>query len=119
MALFDKESGRSAPARIFLSHKTANKDVVRDYKLTLELLGLKPWLDEDDMTAGAEVHREIQKGMKGSCAAVFFITPDFKDERHLRNEINYAITEKTERGDAFSIITLKLADAVGNTGKVP
>ena len=111
--------GRIVPARIFLSHKSANKAVVRDYKQTLELLGLKPWLDEDDLAAGAELHREIQKGMKESCAAVFFITPDYKDEKFLRAEIDYAIAEKTQRGDAFSIITLVLPDVAGKTGTVP
>jgi hypothetical protein len=106
------------PARIFLSHKSVDKEVVRDYKQTLELIGLRPWLDDDDMTAGAQLHREIQKGMKESCSAVFFITPDFKDEKHLGNEINYAIAEKTQRGDAFSIITL-VFEVGGKTGRVP
>src|SRR2546427_4898452 len=107
------------PARIFLSHKSADKAMVRDYKLTLELLGLKPWLDEDELPAGAELHRALQRGMKDSCAAVFFITGSYKDEKYLRAEINYAITEKTNRGDDFSIITLVLPDEKGAVGQVP
>src|SRR5882757_9130848 len=57
MAFFDEELGPTTPARIFLSHKSADKALVRDYKQTLELLGLKPWLDEDDLAAGAELTR--------------------------------------------------------------
>jgi hypothetical protein len=108
-----------APARIFLSHKSVDKAVVRDFKLTLEMVGLSPWLDEDEMPAGTELHRGLQKGMKDSCAAVFFITPSYVDDKFLRNEINYAITEKTERGDDFAIITLVLSGADGQVGKVP
>lgn len=106
-------------ARIFLSHKSVDKAVVRDFKLTLEMVGLSPWLDEDDMPAGSELHRALQKGMKDSCAAVFFITPAYLDERFLRTEINYAIAEKTERGDAFAIITLLLSAPDGKVGSIP
>ena len=105
--------------RIFLSHKSVDKAAVRDYKQTLELLSLKPWLDEDNLPAGAELHRALQKGMKGSCAAVFFVTPWYRDNRYIRTEINYAIEEKTQRGDDFSIITLVLTDSTGAVGTVP
>lgn len=108
-----------ATARVFLSHKSIDKAIVRDFKLTLEMLGLSPWLDEDDMPAGTELHRALQKGMKDSCAAVFFVTPSYVDDNFLRNEINYAIAEKTERGDSFSIITLVLPGPAGELGKVP
>ncbi len=116
----DKRAGKmaGAPERIFLSHKSADKDVVRDYKETLELLGLKPWIDEDDLPAGVELHRALQKGMKESCAAVFFITPAYQDEKFLRAEINHALEEKTQRGDGFSVITLVLAGS-GGVGSVP
>ncbi|WP_452601381.1 toll/interleukin-1 receptor domain-containing protein [Pontimicrobium sp. MEBiC06410] len=96
--------------KIFLSHKTANKELVREYKKTLSLLGYEPWLDEEDMPAGTIPHRGILSGFQNSCAVVFFITNEFKDERYIANEINYAITEKTERGNEFSIITLVLSD---------
>jgi hypothetical protein len=107
------------PAKIFLSHKTVDKDVVRDFKATLELLGLQAWLDEDELIAGVELHRGLQAGMKESCAAVFFITPSYVEERFLRAEVNYAVSEKTERGDAFAIITLVLPSSDGKRGKVP
>jgi hypothetical protein len=115
----DEKQAGSPPGRIFLSHKTVDKALVRDYDETLELLGLKPWLDEDDMPAGAELHRAVQKGMKESCAAVFFITTAYQDEKYLRAEINHAIEEKTQRGDEFSIITLVIAGADGRVGTVP
>lgn len=58
------------------------------------------------MKAGDTLHREIAEGFDRSCAVVFFITPEFKDERWLKHEIDKAINRKVERGDRFSIVTL-------------
>ncbi|HGM6758193.1 TPA: toll/interleukin-1 receptor domain-containing protein [Serratia marcescens] len=95
-----------SPMKIFLSHKSLDKDIVREYKKTLETLGFEPWLDEDDMYAGLNLDRAIHQGFKDSCAAVFFITKNFKDDDYLGDEVDHAIREKRERKDGFSIITL-------------
>ena len=58
------------------------------------------------MDAGSELERAILQGFKDSCAAVFFVTPSFQDEAYLATEVNYAIQEKREKGDRFSIVTL-------------
>lgn len=106
------------PMKIFLSHKGFDKPLVRDFSETLRTLGFQPWLDEDDMPAGTQLHRGILKGFSESCAAVFFVTPKFVDEKYLEREVNYAISEKTERGNRFSIITLVFGDGTA-AGKVP
>ena len=105
--------------KVFLSHKGADKPFVRQFKKTLEVLGFDVWLDEDAMPAGTSLHRGILEGFKDSCAAIFFITPNYKDEGFLETEVNYAITEKMEKGDKFSIITLVFSDEQGNIGDVP
>jgi hypothetical protein len=94
------------PMKIFLSHKGADKPRIRDYHDTLKLLGFDSWLDEDAMTAGTNLHRGILQGMADSCAAVFFVTPNYVDDNFLATEIDYAIEEKRKKGDRFSIITL-------------
>lgn len=94
--------------RIFLSHKGIDKPRVRDFRLTLEALGFKPWIDEDAMPAGTNLERGILQGFKDSCAAVFFVTPAFVDEGFLGSEVDYAIAEKRSKGERFSIITLVL-----------
>jgi len=104
--------------RIFLSHKGADKDLVRRYKMILEELGFKPWLDEEAMTAGTELERGILQGFRDSCAAIFFITPNFKDEDYLAKEVDYAIREKNLKKDKFSIITLVFEEN-GQKGNVP
>lgn len=107
-----------APMKIFLSHKGIDKDIVRDFKKTLESLGFLPWLDEDAMHAGVELERGILQGFNDSCAAIFFVTPNFKDEQFLGSEVNYAIAEKRKKGDKFSIITLVLT-LNNQKGQVP
>jgi len=105
--------------KIFLSHKGANKPMVRQFFTTLKLLGFDPWLDEDAMPGGTELLRGIQEGMTNSCAAVFFITPQFKDEAYLRGEVNLAMQEKTQRADRFTILSLAMLDETGQRGSVP
>jgi hypothetical protein len=107
-----------APMKVFLSHKGADKPLVRQYKETLQLLGFDPWLDEDAMTAGENLERGLLNGFHQSCAAVFFITPAFSDEKYLATEVDYAIAEKRKKGDEFAIIAL-VFETDGKKGSVP
>ena len=104
--------------KVFLSHKGAVKILVRNYKKVLSVLRFDTWLDEDAMSAGTELERGILKGFKESCAAVFFITPSFRDENYLASEVDYAVVEKREKGEQFSIITLVFEEN-GRKGEVP
>lgn len=108
-----------APKKIFLSHKGADKPMVREYFHLLKELGFEPWLDEDAMVAGTNLNRGIDQGFQESCAAVFFVTPSYVDEGYLEDEVDYAIDEKKEKGDKFAIITLALQNEKGITGEVP
>lgn len=95
-----------APMKIFLSHKSEDKIyLVRDYKQTLHLLGFDPWIDEDAMVAGTKLERGVLQGFKDSCAVVFFITENFKDEKFLATEIDYAL-RRTREDNNFAIITI-------------
>jgi hypothetical protein len=109
-----------AQNRIFLSHKGANKSMIRGYHRALKASGYRPWLDEEDLVAGDNLNRGLVAGMVDSCAAVFFITPEFRDEAFLRDEIDIAKQLEHDRGEGFSIITLVFRDsATGNGGTVP
>ena len=92
-----------SPGKIFLSHKGIDKPKVREFKQILEQLGFAPWLDEDAMTAGVELERELLNGFKESCAAVFFVTRAFEDGNYLATEVNYAIAEKRQKKEHFVI----------------
>jgi hypothetical protein len=108
-----------APKKIFLSHKSTDKGQVRRFKAALEAVGFEVWLDEDAMTAGAELERSLIKGFKDSRAAVFFITPNYVDDNYLATEVDYAVAEKRDKRDGFSIITLVFKDDQGKEGQVP
>lgn len=97
--------------RIFLSHKSVDKPIVKRYYNVLKELGFDPWLDEPDMPAGTNLERGIFSGFEKSCAAVFFITSNFKDESYLATEVDYAIAQKRKKGNKFAIITLRYTDA--------
>lgn len=97
--------------RIFLSHKSVDKPLVYRYYHALKEAGFDPWLDEPDMPAGANLEREVFKGFAESCAAVFFITENFKDERYLAAEVDYAVMQKRNKDKKFAIITLRYSGA--------
>ena len=103
------------PKKVFLSHKGADKPMVRRYKEALESVGIVAWLDEDAMPAGVELERGLLAGFNESCAAVFFVTESFRDAGFLATEINYALGERRTKQERFSIITLligELADSI-------
>lgn len=102
---------KATEIKIFLSHKSVDKPIVKRYYSLLKELGFEPWLDDSDMPAGTNLERGIFAGFEKSCAAVFFITSNFKDESYLAAEVDYSITQKRKKGDKFSIITLRYSDA--------
>jgi len=117
--VYREEYELNKATQLFLSHKGANKPLVLQYFNVLKELGFDPWLDDDAMPAGTKLHRGIQDGFKNSCAAIFFITPEFKDEGYLAKEIDYAIAEENAKGARFKIVALVFTDASGNKGVIP
>jgi hypothetical protein len=106
--------------KIFLSHKGADKPLVRDYKSLLYQVGFDPWIDEDAMSGGTELFRGIKQGMKESCAAVFFLTPAFKDEHFLSTEINFALEEYQKKGkERFRILGVRVPEPRKPEPKIP
>lgn len=117
--IFKEDYAVDRRQKIFLSHKGADKKWVRRYYRLLRTLGFDPWLDEEDMAAGDELHRKILEGFDLSCAAIFFLTPNFKDERYLRTEVNYAKEERTKKGERFRIICLRMPGKKQKEVEVP
>lgn len=101
----------STEVKIFLSHKSVDKPLVHRYYHALKAVGFEPWLDEPNMPAGSNLERELLRGFEESCAAVFFVTDNFRDERYLATEVDYAVRQKREKGRRFAIITLRYSDA--------
>jgi len=118
---FQTEASWDIPnaTKIFLSHKGTDKPLVREFAHALEIMGFDPWFDEESMAAGRHLRKSIYEGMKESCAAVFFITPDFVDKGWLEKEIDYAEREKQYKKKRFSIITIVFENEAGKKGIVP
>ena len=55
--------------------------------------------------------RELLRGFQESCAAVFFITENFTDEKYLATEIEMREIEKRKKEKKFAIITLRYPSA--------
>jgi hypothetical protein len=102
------------PSKVFLSHKTADKPLVRQFEQILKQVGLDPWLDAHSLPPGTALSRKIQEGMRASCACIFFITKSFKDDKWLGFEIEWAQTVQIERGaELFAIIPVVFGHDVG------
>lgn len=97
--------------KIFLSHKSVDKPLVYRYYHALKAVGFNPWLDEPNMPAGSNLEREMFRGFEESCAAVFFITKNFKDEKYLAAEVDYAVMQKRKKDKKFNIVTLRYTNA--------
>src|SRR5262249_24909952 len=82
----------------------------------LKAAGFRPWLDEEDVPAGTNPDLGIRDGFKDSCAVIFFLTPDFKDETFMKDEISYAKLEERAKADRFTIISLILPHS-GSAGE--
>jgi hypothetical protein len=117
--IYQDEHVVDSKRRIFLSHTRPNKPLVRQYCLVLRQIGFHPWLDEEDLKAGDKLERGIRQGFEESCAALFFITPQFNDQSFLASEVDYAIEEHRKKGDRFKIIAIVFKGKDGSTGVVP
>jgi len=60
---------------VFLSHNSKEKDFVRKIKEDLGLLGVKAWLDVDDLPLGPQWQPELEKGLRDSRMVAVFIGP--------------------------------------------
>lgn len=107
------------PKKVFLSHSSKDKPLVREFKSILETLHYEPWLDEHALKAGDKLERGLHTAMQDSCAVVFFLTENFRDIKYLETEVDYAITEKRRRGNMFQIITLVFKNSDGKPADVP
>ena len=105
--------------RIFLSHKGADKPLVRNFSKTLKSLGFDPWLDEDDLASGEKLEKGITARLRGFVRAVFFITPNYQDIGFLATEVDYAIQQERAKGDKFKIILIVFKGKRGISGSVP
>lgn len=62
------------PKRIFLSHSSLDKDVVRQLAQDLRSAGFTVWLDETEITVGESITERVQEGLDESDYVCLWIT---------------------------------------------
>jgi TIR domain len=60
--------------RIFLSHASADKAVVRQFADDLHYAGTRPWLDEAEINAGDSLREVISSALKASDVVLIFLS---------------------------------------------
>ncbi len=77
------------PARIFISHVSADKDqVARPLADALALAGHEVWFDEFSLEVGDDLRESIEAGLAECDAGVVIISPDFLDRLWTNRELS-------------------------------
>ena len=60
--------------RIFLSHASSDKALVRQFASDLHDAGIRPWLDEAEINAGDSIRETISSALKASDVVLIFLS---------------------------------------------
>lgn len=84
--------------KIFLSHATEDKPVVREIYNRLRIDGFEPWLDIKDLLPGQEWQLEIPKAVKGSDLVLVCLSKNAVTKTgYIHKEIKFALDAADER----------------------
>ncbi|MES2669684.1 MAG: toll/interleukin-1 receptor domain-containing protein [Pseudomonadota bacterium] len=61
---------------VFLSHNSTSKPLVRELANELKSIGLRVWLDEDELQPGAIWQKELERGIRSSAAIAVLVGQD-------------------------------------------
>jgi hypothetical protein len=92
----------------FLSHKSDNKDLVREVALHLGRRGIRPWLDEQELPPGVDLRARLRTAVASQHLCVVFLSAAAIDSSWVRDELDIAI-ELEEAGRTESIVPVFLA----------
>ena len=77
--------------RVFISHSSSDKKIIRTLKSDLNLNGVDTWLDEDSIELGDSLKDKLEEGLKDSTHFVIFLTRDSVNSEWVRYELNNAL----------------------------
>ncbi len=83
---------------VFISHASEDKAVVRSLSQYLEQLGLRVWLDEQQLRLGDKLSEKINEGLAFSRYGVVILSPSFLDEDYPRKELQALLARETSQG---------------------
>ncbi len=99
------ESGNNSK-RVFLCHSWVDKAAVRAVYDRLREDGADPWLDDEDLLVGQDLHTEIQKAIEASVVGVIFLSKaSLAKAGYVNREIGFAldVAEEQPEGAVFVI----------------
>lgn len=105
-------SSHEKSLRIFLSHVSEDKELVRGLYVALRNSGYKPWLDEYALVPGQDWREEIERAVRNADVVVVCCSRrSLNKEGVFQREIRYALdtVEELPEGRAF-IIPVRLDD---------
>jgi hypothetical protein len=95
--------------RLFLSHASEDKPLIRSLYARLTAVGLEPWLDEIDLVAGQNWKEVITSQIKASEFFLACLTPNSVKTGFLRDEFEYALDNYSQqRSGSIFLIPVKL-----------
>jgi|GEM_PF-4910791 len=83
--------------KIFLSHTSFDKPIVRKFKEILESHGFEVWLDEDSILMGDSILKSIERGLLMTDYVLLFLSNKALDSPWVEKEIIAAITLEIEK----------------------
>lgn len=90
-----------ASMRIFLSHKSRDKELVRAVKERLPEF-LQPWLDDESLYWSASLRESLRKEINAnSDFVIIFLGPDTLTSEWVKMELREALVRETELGRTF------------------
>lgn len=95
--------------RVFLSHSSTDKPMVRDVYQRLLALGVNPWFDEIDLLPGQDFDYEIDRAVRQSDVIIVFLSgTSTRRSGYLQKELRYAldVAERQPEGKIFLIPAL-------------
>jgi DNA-binding response OmpR family regulator len=75
--------------RVFLSHSSEDKPVVRSFCEKLQTRGLRPWLDEAELKPGDRLSQSIEQALENSEILVVFLSAASLRSVWLTHEVSY------------------------------
>ncbi len=93
------EKYRNNPLRIFISHCSKDKAVVRELYQRLEgQIGLEPWLDEEKISIGEDWDREIRRTLRRAQVAIICLSPNaIKARGYFQKEVKLILDAAARR----------------------
>lgn len=86
----------------FLSHKSIDKEVVRQVARALTRVGIVPWLDEDRLRLGDRLKGALAAAVDQSGAFVPMLSPAALESRWVREEVGHAM-DREKNDPAFPV----------------